>query len=96
MARISGDAFARVVPDLAVNDLTLVDGPVGSGKTAELVRRAARAVSEGRDVLVVCATRVAADDFARRVDKRGGRPGGGEGYWRGWTPGACCCPMRPP
>lgn len=77
MARISGDAFARVVPDLAVNDLTLVDGPVGSGKTAELVRRAARAVSEGRDVLVVCATRVAADDFARRVDKRGGRPGGG-------------------
>lgn len=73
MARISGDAFVRVVPDLAVNNLTLVDGPLGSGKTAELVRHAAQAVNEGRDVLVVCTTRVAADDFACRVDKRGGR-----------------------
>ena len=85
MARISGDAFARVVPDLAVNGLTLVDGPVGSGKTAELVRRAAQAANEGRDVLVVCATRVAADDFARRVDKRARRQGS-DGRFQCTTP----------
>jgi len=45
----------------------LISGPPASGKTAETVRRAARAANEGESVLVVLPTRPAADRFVKKL-----------------------------